>query len=220
MILWGGVWVTVSGDHLADVVVTIGGESCGELEPIDDVSLRCRAPALPPGGYDVEVTSPGGAAVLPGAYEAWSPAEILGARVFDARVGVEVSGEGTLYEWQRMTAEISPDWRVRDGNTLTWLPSTERYWMVGGWNGLQEPEGFSHVDPDLGQYPPQNTTDEVWSSLDGSAWTLELPHEHGQFERRHVHNIVLWEDALWAIGGDTHQGYYNHDVPYRCIRRS
>jgi hypothetical protein len=99
---------------------------------------------------------------------------------------------------------------VRDGNTLTWLPSTGRFWMVGGWNGYQEPDGFSSVPP--GGYPPENTTDEVWSSPDGISWTLELEHQNGQFERRHIHNVLYWQEKLWMIGGDSHQGYYNHDV--------
>ena len=208
----GGIEVTISGAHLLGASVTIGGLPCSDVEVLGDTTLRCRTPALPAGQYDVSATTADGSASLQGAYEAWSPAQIQGARLFDARSGIETAEPKTLYEWQRLTAEIAPDWRVRDGNTLTWLPSTGRFWMVGGWNGYQEPDGFSHVDPALGILPLQNTTNEVWSSADGRAWTLELPHEHLQFERRHVHNTVLWNDALWIIGGDTHQGYYNHDV--------
>lgn len=208
----GGGRVTISGAHLAGAIVTLGGLPCTEVENLDDATLRCRTPALPVGLHDIAATTAAGTAVLTQGYEAWSPAQIPGARLFDARVGVETAGTKTLYEWQRLTSEIAPDWRVRDGNTLTWLPSTGRFWMVGGWNGYQEPDGFSHVDPNLGLYPPQNTTNEVWSSADGVEWTLELPHEHPQFERRHVHNTIVWNDALWTIGGDTHQGYYNHDV--------
>jgi len=207
----GGARLTVRGRDLGGAAVTVGGVGCAPLESPDTETVHCVAPALPPGLHDVEVASPAGRARLATAYEAWSPAQLPGARLFDARVGLTTAEEKTLYEWQRLTSEIAPDWRVRDGNTLTWLPSTERFWMVSGWNGYQEPEGFSHVDPDVG-WPPQNTTDEVWSSPDGATWTLELAHEHGQFERRHLHNTMLWNDALWVIGGDTHQGYYNHDV--------
>jgi hypothetical protein len=53
----------------------------------------------------------------------------------------------------------------------------------GGWNGEMVPDGFSTVGPDV--YPPENTSGEVWSSADGVTWTLDLPHGHGQFERRH-----------------------------------
>ncbi|MFO0552259.1 MAG: IPT/TIG domain-containing protein [Polyangiaceae bacterium] len=208
----GGARVTVSGAHLRGASVEIGGEPCSDVELVDDDAVRCRAPALPSGSWDVVATNAAGSATLANGYEAWSPAELEGARVFDARVGVETEEPETLYEWQRLTPEIAPDWRVRDGNTLTFLPSTNRFWMVGGWNGFQEPDGFSHVDPELGLYPPENTTNEVWSSADGISWTLELPHEHTQFQRRHVHSTVLWGDALWVIGGDSHQGFYNHDV--------
>jgi len=208
----GGVRVTIVGAHLAGATITVGGAPCDEVEALGDATLGCRTPALPAGRHDVRATTGVGDAVLAGGFEAWSPAELAGARLFDARVGVETGAAKTLYEWQRTSAEIAPDWRVRDGNTLTWLPSTGRFWMVGGWNGYQEPDGFSRVDPDLGVYPLQNTTNEVWSSPDGVAWRLELPHEHAQFERRHVHNTVLWNDALWVVGGDSHQGRYNHDV--------
>jgi hypothetical protein len=148
-------------------------------------------------------------AVLDGAVESWSPAELPGARVWDAAHGVAGDVPGTRYEWQHV-GELPATWRVRDGNTATWLPATGRFWMVGGWNGLQEPDGFSPIPP--GTWPPLNTTDEVWSSPDGVTWTLELPHGNGAFERRHVHNTVVWQDELWVVGGDTHQGYYNHDV--------
>lgn len=207
----GGARLTLRGDHLAGAVVEIGGEPC-VVEVGDATELRCQAPALAVGVHDVEVTTADGVDVAESGYEAWSPAALPGARVFDARVGVDVGAASTHYEWQRLTPEISASWRVRDGNTLTWLPSTGKFWMVGGWNGLEQPEGFSEVDPSLGIYPPQNTTDEVWSSVDGVSWTLELPHQHGQFERRHVHVSVSWNDAIWMIGGDAHQGYYNHDV--------
>ncbi|MBM4361016.1 MAG: IPT/TIG domain-containing protein, partial [Deltaproteobacteria bacterium] len=192
----GGARVTIVGAHLAGATIEIGGAPCDEIEVLGDATLRCRTPALAAGPHDVRATTAAGAATLADGFEAWSPAEIAGTRLFDARVGVETAEAKTHYEWQRLTAEIAPGWRVRDGNTLTWLPSTSRFWMVGGWNGYQEPEGFSHVDPDLGVYPLQNTTNEVWSSPDGVSWTLVLPHEHEQFERRHVHNTVLWKDAL------------------------
>jgi hypothetical protein len=140
----------------------------------------------------------------------WSPAAIPGARVFDASHGVTTGAAAVEYEWQRLTANIGDEWRVRDGNTLTWLPGRERFVMVGGWNGEQAPYGFSTVGPDV--YPPENTSGEVWSSADGVSWTLDLPHGHTQFERRHAHNTMLWNDRLWMIGGDYHQGHYNHDV--------
>lgn len=207
----GGARITIAGAHLTGATIAIGGAPCTDVETLGEATVRCRAPALPAGVWDVEAATAAGTALLREAYESWSPAELPGARLFDARSGVATEEETTVYEWQRLTAEIAPDWRVRDGNTLTWLPSTGRFWMVGGWNGLQEPDGFSSVPPGL-EYPPENTTNEVWSSADGATWDLELAHENDQFERRHVHNTALWKGALWMIGGDAHQGYYNHDV--------
>lgn len=215
----GGSEVRVTGEgfaategHPAVQRVRVGSVEVLRFEVLSDTTLRVEVPAGVVGpGHDLWVERGQEDAVLEDALHGWSPADIAGARLFDAASGVDTGGEASTYEWQRLTAEIAADWRVRDGNTTTWLPATGRYWMVGGWNGYQEPDGFSHVPPDA-VYPLQNTTDEVWSSPDGVEWTLEVPHETGLFERRHAHNTVLWNDALWMIGGDTHQGWYNHDV--------
>lgn len=207
-----GVGFLATDAHPAVGRVTVGGVEAERVDVLTDDALEILVgPGVAGAGQDLVVWRGEESATLTGAVEGWSPAEIGGARLFDAAKGVTAGDEGSSYEWQRLTAEISPDWRVRDGNTTTWLPSTGRYWMVGGWNGYQEPDGFSHVPPES-TYPLQNTTDEVWSSPDGVDWTLEVPHETGLFERRHAHNTVLWNDQLWMVGGDTHQGYYNHDV--------
>ncbi len=211
----GGSHLVVTGSGFATATltrVTLGGIDAESFEVVSDSELRVVSPALAPaGGLDLAVFRGEISTTHPAAIEAWSPAQIQGARVFDAAVGVDTATSATRYEWQQLTDTIHPDWRIRDGNTTTYLPSTGRYWMVGGWNGYQVPVGFSTVPPDA-VYPPENTTNEVWSSPDGVTWTLELPHGHGQFERRHVHNTMVWKDKLWLIGGDHHQGRYNHDV--------
>ena len=209
----GGSCLIVRGRDFTGVTALFIGEvPVISFEVVSDSEIRLvSAPIAPAEDLDLTVVRVEERAVLQGALAAWSPADLPGARLFDAASGVQTGDATTTYEWQRLTAEISPDWRVRDGNTLTWLPSTGRFWMVAGWNGLREPDGFSTVDPDT-TYPPENTTDEVWSSADGVTWTLELAHGNGAFERRHAHNTVLWNDRLWMVGGDTHQGYYNHDV--------
>lgn len=206
----GGSLLVVRGAGFAGgVTVQIGGLAAA-AEVVADDELRVVSPPLADvTTADVEVARDGQAATW-SALEVWSPTAIAGARVFDAAHAVSAGDEEVTYEWQRLTASIGDDWRVRDGNTLTWLPSRGRFIMVGGWNGELVPDGFSTVGPDV--YPPENTTDEVWSSADGVTWTLDLPHQHGQFERRHSHNTVLWQDKLWMIGGDHHQGFYNHDV--------
>lgn len=204
-----------SGFATAQAAVTgveIGGVAGTDLVVVSDTELHFVS-AKASAGDDLDLVVLRGAerATLAGQIDVWSPAELAGARVFDAEAGVETVGPATMYEWQRLTDSVGPSWRMRDGNTTTWFPATGRFWMVAGWNGLQEPEGFSTVPPDT-VYPVQNTTDEVWSSPDGVTWTLELPHGHAQFERRHSHNTLLWKDRLWMIGGDHHTGHYNHDV--------
>lgn len=207
----GGISITVTGTHLTGATVKIGGELCTSLQLLSETTCTCDTPPLDAGTWDITVTTKEGQAILPDAFEAWSPADIPGARLFDAAAGVETAELVTTYEWQRLTDEIHPDWRVRDGNTTTWFPATNKFWMLGGWNGMRVPDGFSIDDPDI-TYPPQNTTSEVWSSPNGIEWTLELPHGNTAFERRHVHNAMIFQDRLWMIGGDSHQGYYNHDV--------
>lgn len=199
-------------DAASITAVTVGGIPAISFQTISDGELHVVTAAVEAGpGLDLVVYRGDASATLAGAIEAWSPAELEGARVFDAASGLVTEGAATSYEWQRLTADLAPRWRARDGNTLTWLPATGRYWSVAGWNGYQEPEGFSSVPPDT-VYPPENTTNEVWSSPDGVTWTLELPHGHGQFVRRHSHNTMLFKDKLWMIGGDFHTGDYNHDV--------
>lgn len=209
----GGSTITVRGAHLQGTShLYVGDVEATIVEIVDDTEIVARTAAVASApSLDITVEREGLEATLPDAVEAWSPAEITGARLFDAASGVATEQPAVTYEWQRLTANIGDEWRVRDGNTTTWLPSTGRYWMVAGWNGEQEPDGFSPVPPGT-EYPPRNTSDEVWSSADGITWMLELEHGHGQFERRHAHNTVVWRDAMWMIGGDTHQGFYNHDV--------
>lgn len=209
----GGSRLTIHGSgfveafnppHPAVGGVTIGGVSVRSLAVRTDTAIDVVTDETPP-GEDLDVVVRRGEldATLADAVDCWSPAELPGARVFDAARGLVVEEAVTTYEWQRLTADLHPDWRVRDGNTLTWLPAAGRFVMVAGWNPYDEPQGFGSTT---------TTTDEVWSSADGVTWTQDLPHGHAAFERRHSHNTVLWNDRLWMIGGDTWQGYYNHDV--------
>ena len=191
------------------MVARIAGVEVAGLEWIDAATLRLTSPALADSG-PVTLELMCGTDTAEAALIAWSPAAIPGARVFDASHAVTTGAPRVTYEWQRLTASIGDEWRVRDGHTLTWVPTRQRFVMVAGWNGEAYPEGFSTVGPEV--YPPENTTGEVWSSADGITWSLDLPHGHTQFERRHMHNTVLWNDQLWMIGGDHHQGHYNPDV--------
>lgn len=203
----GGSRLVISGTGLTGATVRIAGLEVEAVALSDGLALM--SPPLPPGEAELEVLRCEERATA--ALRIWSPAELPGARLFDAAAGVNTSDPGVAYEWQRMATDVHPDWRIRDGNTLTWFPQVGRFFMVGGWNGYREPDGFSPVEPGT-VHPPLNTTNEVWSSPDAIAWTLELPHDHDQFQRRHAHNTIVWKDRLWVIGGDAHQGFDNHDV--------
>lgn len=203
----GGSRLVLSGPHLSDASVRIAGLEV-ETEPVTE-GLALLTPPLPSGEVELEVSLCDHRATA--TLRVWSPAELPGARLFDAAAGVATDQQSVAYEWQRMSRDVHPDWRIRDGNTLTWLPALSRFFMVGGWNGYQEPIGFSPVEPGT-IHPPLNTTNEVWSSPNAMDWTLELPHDHGQFQRRHAHNTLVWKDRLWVLGGDAHQGFDNHDV--------
>ena len=209
----GGTSVLVRGSGLAAVTdLTIGGAPVTDLVAVDDGTLSARSGPVPPGrNLDVIATRGVEQTTLAGAVEAWSPAEIPGARLFDAASGVQGSTVASSYEWQRLTTEIAPDWIPRDGNTLAYLPATGRFWMVGGWNPYPAPDGFDDVDPASG-LPPRITTNEVWSTGDGVRWRKELPDGHAQFDRRHAHATLAWRDRLWIVGGDFWLGRYNHDV--------
>lgn len=207
----GGSHLVLTGTGFTGVTtVSIGGVAASDVLVVSDTQITLISPVIDSGvGLDVQLTRGETTAVLEGAVDAWSPAEIEGARLFDANSGVDGDESATTYEWQRLTENIGDDWRWRDGNTLSWLPSTNKFWMVGGWNYMMMPEGF---DPGTPGSLPVTTTSEVWSSPDGVDWTLELDATNTQFERRHAHNVVLWNDKLWMLGGDNHQGHDNHDV--------
>ncbi len=201
----GGSHLRIEGEGLGQVTsVLVGGVLATSLRPTDDGALMATTGAVPAGtGLAVTLRSAVGDATWSGTLEAWSPAQIAGARVFDAASGIQGSEVGSAYEWERLSPVIHPDWRWRDGAALNWLPATGKFWMTGGWNGQPVPEGFGE---------PQITTNEVWSTRDGVDWTLELADHNDQFERRHVHNALLWHDRLWLIGGDGWQSRYNNDI--------
>lgn len=207
----GGSSIVVRGSGFTDATsVTIGGVATTGLTVVSDTELHVDSGAVPVGtGVDLIVVRAAEQAELTDALESWSPAEITGARVFDAANGVTTAEDTTTYEWQRVSADIGESWRARDGGSVTWFPQTEKFWMVGGWNPFAQPEGFATAE---GIYPNETTTNEVWSSPDGVTWTEELTHLHPQFDPRHTHGTVVWHDKLWVVGGDYHLGRYNHDV--------
>ena len=213
----GGSLVVIEGSgFVSSVGVKIGGVAAEVVDVVSGTQLRVRSGAIAAGtGLDVVATRGEETATLDGAIEAWSPTEIEGAIVFDAASGIAGTEESSAYEWQRLSEEIHADWRSRDGNTMSYIPGTGKFWMHGGWNGYPEVpqpdcEGAACWTPGFGT---DITTNEVWSSPDAIAWTLELPHGNDEFARRHVHNAIMFRDRLWLIGGDTWtNGEHNKDI--------
>jgi len=94
----------------------------------------------------------------------------------------------------------------RDGaGALTFL---SRMWLLGGWN----PRDKVHF--------PMVCNNEVWSSADGSSWTLEKPNTFldagfdgaSDWEGRHTAGYAVYRDKLWIVGGDANQHHYQNDV--------
>jgi hypothetical protein len=83
-----------------------------------------------------------------------------------------------------------------------------KMWLLGGWN----PGDKKHF--------PRICNNEVWSSRDGSAWSLEKPNTFldasfnalGDWEGRHTAGYVVFKDKMWIVGGDVNQGHYHGDV--------
>jgi hypothetical protein len=205
----GGVPLTLQGTDLADTIgVTIGGEACTGLVATP-TETTCVAPALPLGTHDVEVQTPGGRATLPGAYEAWSPTEIAGARVYNASAGLTLDApRGDLWTWETMAAG-SP-WRPRDGAGLLWFD--DRLWLLGGWDGYP-----------VAEWANANTTNEVWVSDDlGATWTQVHADDHAPpstgpdafWYPRHTAGMLTHTHEgtpyMYVVGGDIY--YVTGDV--------
>src|SRR5437016_7541068 len=108
------------------------------------------------------------------------------------------------YRWVSVTkkAEFAP----RDGAGA--LTFKGKMWFLGGWN----PGDKKHF--------PRICNNEVWSSRDGLAWTLEKPNTFldrsfdatRDWEGRHTAGYVVFKDRMWLVGGDVNQGHYQDDV--------
>jgi hypothetical protein len=108
------------------------------------------------------------------------------------------------YEWVKITTTAA--FAPRDGAGA--LTFRGRMWLLGGWN------------PDDKQHFPRICNNEVWSSADGAAWTLEKPNSFkdrsfdpaSDWEGRHTAGYVVYRDKMWIIGGDVNQRHYQNDV--------
>ena len=98
------------------------------------------------------------------------------------------------YEWVCITGNAA--FAARDGAGA--LVFHDKMWLLGGWN----PGDKVHF--------PLICNSEVWSSTDGTSWTLENPQ--APWEGRHTAGSVVHNGRMWIVGGDCNQGHYQNDV--------
>jgi hypothetical protein len=127
-----------------------------------------------------------------------------GKRGEGAAFAVTPSQEVRAYEWVAVTKKAA--FAPRDGAGA--LTFRGRMWLLGGWN----PGDRKHF--------PRICNNEVWSSADGAAWTLERPNTfldssfdaEKDWEGRHTAGYVVHRDQMWIVGGDVNQKHYQSDV--------
>ena len=105
----------------------------------------------------------------------------------------QMSNGATIYSWSRVTRSAA--FAPRDGAGA--LCFEGRMWLLGGWNPRDK------------VYFPRTCNSEVWSSVNGSDWSL---HGHAPWEGRHNAGYAVHDGAMWVIGGDANQGHYQNDV--------
>ncbi len=124
----------------------------------------------------------------------------VSAKPFTIAASQEVKG----YEWVNVTRKAA--FAPRDGAGA--LTFDGKMWLLGGWN----PGDKKHF--------PRICNNEVWSSADGAAWTLDKPNTFldskfdaaKDWEGRHTAGYVVHRGKMWIVGGDVNQGHYHSDV--------
>lgn len=98
------------------------------------------------------------------------------------------------YRWTCVTTQAP--FAPRDGGGA--LTFKGRMWLLGGWN----PRDKVHF--------PKTCNSEVWSSVDGMDWKLEVLS--APWEGRHTAGYVVHKGKMWIVGGDCIQRHYQNDV--------
>ena len=97
----------------------------------------------------------------------------------------------TSFTPQEIAALKQLQFRPHDG--VGALVFQDKVWYLGGWNPADA----------------LPTTDQVWSSSDGSNWYFVCK---APWERRHLAGWLVYNNRLWVIGGDNLTGHYQNNV--------
>lgn len=190
----GLVSLKVKGDVRG---VRISDRECGNLVHIDETTVSCTAPQLPPGHHDVSIHDGHAWTVaLPGRYEAWHPTvDFPDARVFQADRGITSSGNATRWRIGIASQNVKGASTIDpvDGSGLFQLASG-RLILIGG-----APAGHA-----------SDVVNTVWSSDDGgTTWNVLLDNDPAtttRFQPGHTMGFAVHtQDGVpyaYVIGGD------------------
>ena len=95
-------------------------------------------------------------------------------------------------DWTRV-ATTGTIFSPRDGHSVVVFQN--KLWVIGGW------------DNEVAAGGTDTRFADVWSSTDGSAWTLVTTSPG--FAPRAGHDVVVFQDKLWLIGGRSNVGDEN-----------
>lgn len=153
------------------------------------------------------------APALPGRFR-WTVPDAIGSNV---QIRLSIPGAGDFYQPFAIIASSEADytWTLVAHNNAAFpggdgrgaLVHNTRMWLLGGWNPA-----------DTTNYP-RITSNDVWSSGDGTNWVLEKANTYDatwnpavDWEGRHTAGYAAYDGALWVLGGDANQGHYQNDV--------
>ena len=105
------------------------------------------------------------------------------------------SGDGI--NWTRV-ATTGTIFSARDGHRVVLFKN--KLWVIGGWDGM------------VGSGGTETRLNDVWSSDDGIAWTKHDPTGGVIFSQRVGHDVAVYQDKLWVIGGSVQNGVNENDV--------
>lgn len=91
-----------------------------------------------------------------------------------------------IFDWQR-SASI---WGGRDSHAS--VVFLDKMWVIGGKDANDK------------------STNDVWSSLNGSSWTIVT--ENNRWTDRSGHQAIVFNGKIWIMGGITNDGYQLNDI--------